>query len=235
MATRLAFAAASRARPPVLLRVASTSKAPCLLRVTPHAYHPTAYRGSAAALISPSPCTRTSTRAISGKNSTAPSSPATEAGTAGAGAPTDSPAATTQGPGSATIGASGASGAAGVAGAGGAAHAEGSSSAAAVAGSETVSSGADSSSDPSSSASGGGGGGGSRGPLSWGAVGLLGVVASLAVGYYRMKWEEKQNQTASKVSRKSRNTRIYCCICRLGLVVLLYLSTSYFRYSDAPM
>eukprot|EP00752_Nemacystus_decipiens_P014178 g12608.t2 len=61
------------------------------------------------------------------------------------------------------------------------------------------------SSDPSSHGSGsrggggGGGDGGSRGPLTWGAVGLLGIVATLAVGYYRMKWEEKQNRTASEV------------------------------------
>lgn len=182
MATRLAFAVASRAKPPVL-RVASALKAPGL-RVNPHACHP--YRGSAAAFISSSSQSRTSTRTTTGENNTAPSSTASAAAV---GAATATPAATAQSAGSATIGTDGAVGAAGAKG----------SSSAASAGSETVSSGT-SSSDPSSSVSGGGGGdGGSRGPLSWGAVGLLGIVATLAVGYYRMKWDEKQNQTASKV------------------------------------
>ena len=59
-----------------------------------------------------------------------------------------------------------------------------------------------------SSGGGGGGGGGSsnggqgghRGPLTWGAVGLLGVVGALAMGYYRMKWDEKQKRVSSEVT-----------------------------------
>lgn len=46
----------------------------------------------------------------------------------------------------------------------------------------------------------GGGGGGNRGPLSWGAVALLAVVGTLVVGYYRVKWDEKQNRVSSEVT-----------------------------------
>lgn len=39
-----------------------------------------------------------------------------------------------------------------------------------------------------------------RGPLTWGAVAFLGVAGALAVGYYRMKWDEKQKQVSSEVT-----------------------------------
>lgn len=180
MATRVAFAAISRARPPPL-RVASALKAPG------HCFNPPPhpYRGIVAAHISSSACSRTSTRTTSGENSTAPAgSPASAAA--------DSPASTAQSSGSAPVGTETAD--AGVEG-----------------GSEAAAS-PNTSSDPSSNGNGstgggggGGGDGGSRGPLTWGAVGLLGIVATLAVGYYRMKWEEKQNRTASEVSH-------VCCL-----------------------
>lgn len=173
MATRLAFAAISRARPPPL-RVANALTAPgrCF---GPHA-HP--YRGIVAAHISSSGCWRTSTRTTSGENSAAQSSPAPAA--------TDAPAATAQGSGSSRAGTDSGDGG--------------------VQGSSEAGASPSTSSDPSSNSSGssggrggGGGDGGSRGPLTWGSVGLLGIVATLAVGYYRMKWEEKQNRTASEV------------------------------------
>ncbi|CAN0326777.1 unnamed protein product, partial [Ascophyllum nodosum] len=47
---------------------------------------------------------------------------------------------------------------------------------------------------------GNGGKGNNRGPLTWGAVGLLGIVGTLIVGYYRMKWDEKQNRVSSEVT-----------------------------------
>lgn len=172
MATRLAFAAISRA-PPAPPRVASALKAPCQFFNA----HTPPYRGIvAAAHISSSACSRTSTRTTHGGNSiTAPSSTAPGA--------TSDPAATPQSSGGAAVGTD-----AGDAG---------------VQGSSEAAAGPSTSSDPSANGSGGGGGGGgdggSRGPLTWGAVGLLGIVATLAVGYYRMKWEEKQNRTASEV------------------------------------
>ncbi|CAM9903890.1 unnamed protein product [Ectocarpus fasciculatus] len=175
MATRLACAAASRARSSAL-RAGIALKAPRCRVVDPS-------RGTAAALISSSSCSRTSTtrRAASGDTNTAPTSTVAAAAAA--------PAAGTQGVNVGTAGT--ASSAAADAKAGSAA--------------EPLS---NTDSDPPTNAGGGadsssggsGGGGGSRGPLTWGAVGLLGVVATLAVGYYRMKWEEKQNRTASEVT-----------------------------------
>ena len=173
MAARLAFAAVSRARPPPL-RVASALKtsARCLNLPTP------THRRIVAAHISSSGCSRTSTRTTSGENSTAPGSPASAAAATSA--------STAQISGSEAVDTDTAD--AGVQG-----------------GSEAAAS-PSTSSDPSSNGSGnrgggggGGGDGGSRGPLTWGAVGLLGIVATLAVGYYRMKWEEKQSRTASEV------------------------------------
>jgi len=170
MTARLVFAAASRARPPAL-QVANALKAPAA-RSYPHTSHP--YRGTVHALISSSACSRTSTR----ETSQAPSP-------AAAGSPSVAaiPESAAQGTQSATTGTASAGG-----------GAEGSSAAAANPSTRT-------SSDPptSGSGSGGGGDGGRRGPLTWGAVGLLGIVATLAVGYYKMKWEEKQNRTVSEV------------------------------------
>lgn len=168
MTTRLVFAAALRARPPAL-RVASTLKAPAC-RSYPHTSYP--YRGTAAAVLSSSARSRTSTR----KTSQAPT-PAVAAGSPSA---ADSSGSAAHRPYSAIAGTAPA-----------AAGAKASSDAAADPDST--------SSDPPSSGSGGGGDGGSRGPLTWGAVALLGIVATLAVGYYRMKWDEKQNQTVSEV------------------------------------
>lgn len=181
MATRLACAAASRARSSAL-RAGIALKAP-RCRVDPS-------RGTAAALISSSSCSRTSTtrRAASGDTNTAPTSTVAAAAAA--------PVAGTQGVNVGTAGT--ASSAAVDAKAGSAAEPLNSTD------SDPPSTNAGGGADSSSGGNGGGGGGGSRGPLTWGAVGLLGVVATLAVGYYRMKWEEKQNRTASEVGRHLR-------------------------------
>lgn len=177
MATRLAFTAISRARPQPL-RISSALKAPARC-FNPHAYP---HRGVAAAHISSSACSRKSTsRAASGESNTAPSSTASAATAA-------APASTTKGSGSITVGAN-------AAGAG----AQGGSEAAADPSTGSDPSDSNSSTDGGGGGGGGGGDGGSRGPLTWGAVGLLGIVATLAVGFYRMKWEEKQNRTASEV------------------------------------
>ncbi|CAB1110425.1 unnamed protein product [Ectocarpus sp. CCAP 1310/34] len=179
MATRLACSAASRARSSALRAGIRLNAPRC--RADPS-------RGIAAALISSSSCSRTSTTptAASGHTNTAPTSTAAAAAAAAA------PAAGTQGGNVGTAGTT--SSAAADAKAGSAAEPFSNTGSDP---SSTNTGGADSS---SSGGSGGGGGGGSRGPLTWGAVGLLGIVASLAVGYYRMKWEEKQNRTASEVT-----------------------------------